>query len=153
MLFKALRTMLVGILVFAWVFSGWQQILHFPQKPDDAHAAALALHSSTPASVKGLADPLTTASFTPPANSMLVISAMVNAGTSENWQNINITDNLGTHLKYNLAQSKGYQNLDNYGKPVLGQGLDVTAYDRINVARSGRLRRVCDAHRARIHRC
>jgi hypothetical protein len=39
MLFKALRTMLVSILVFAWVFSGWPQMFSFPSRIPELNAA------------------------------------------------------------------------------------------------------------------
>jgi hypothetical protein len=70
----------------------------------------LALDSSTPAAVKTNTQTLTTASFTPPAGSVLYICVMLNSNaspaTDQNYVS-QITDNLGTHLTYTLQKQYG----------------------------------------------
>jgi hypothetical protein len=70
----------------------------------------LALNPSTPAAVKNNAQTLTTASFTPPAGSVLYICVMLNSTTGiTNGENYltQITDNLSTHLTYTLQKQYG----------------------------------------------
>jgi hypothetical protein len=70
----------------------------------------LALDSSTPAAVKTNTQTLTTASFTPPAGSVLYICVMLNSNaspaTDQNYVS-QITDNLSTHLTYTLQKQYG----------------------------------------------
>src|SRR5664280_717769 len=82
--------------------------------PAPAAAAGLALDASTPAVVKARGNTLTTASFTPPAGSVLVISAQSN-GNSDT-KSIAVSDNLSTHLTYTQAQTKGNTTNDVYAK-------------------------------------
>ena len=65
-----------------------------------AAAASLSLDQSTPASVKKTGTTLTTAIFTPPAGSVLVISVQTNGNPNE-VKSLAVTDNLTTHLTYN----------------------------------------------------
>jgi hypothetical protein len=71
---------------------------------------ALTLSSSTPAAVKNNAQTLTTASFIPPAGSVLYIAVMLNSNaspaTDQNYVS-QITDNLSTHLTYTLQKQYG----------------------------------------------
>lgn len=82
--------------------------------PPLAAAAGLGLDASTPAVVKARGNTLTTASFTPPAGSVLVISAQSN-GNSDT-KSIAVSDNLSTHLTYTPAQTKGNTTNDVYAK-------------------------------------
>ena len=82
--------------------------------PQPAAAAGLALDASSPAVVKKAGTTLTTASFTPPAGSVLVISAQSNGnGTAKS---ISVGDNLSSHLTYTQAQVKGNTTNDVYAK-------------------------------------
>ena len=80
-----------------------------------AAAASLSLDQSTPASVKKTGTTLTTAIFTPPAGSVLVISVQTNGNPNE-VKSLAVTDNLTTHLTYNLVQTKGNTTNDLYAK-------------------------------------
>ncbi|MGD0887170.1 MAG: glycoside hydrolase family 88 protein, partial [Thermodesulfovibrionales bacterium] len=75
-----------------------------------ATITGLALDSSTPAAVKTNTQTLTTASFTPPAGSVLYICVMLNSNaspaTDQNYVS-QITDNLSTHLTYTLQKQYG----------------------------------------------
>jgi hypothetical protein len=64
--------------------------------------------------VKKAGKTLTTASFTPPAGSVLVISAQSNGNNSA--KSISVTDNLTSHLTYTQAQVKGNTTNDVYAK-------------------------------------
>jgi hypothetical protein len=79
-----------------------------------AAAAGLALDASTPAVVKNKGTTLTTASFTPPAGSVLVISAQSNGNSAV--KSIAVSDNLTTHLTYTQAQAKGNTTNDVFAK-------------------------------------
>lgn len=79
-----------------------------------AAAAGLALDASTPAVVKQKGTRLTTASFTPPAGSVLVISAQSNGNSDV--KTIAVSDNLNTHLTYTELQAKGNTTNDVYAK-------------------------------------
>ncbi len=74
--------------------------------------AALAIDASTPASVEvvstGLTT-LTTASFTPPAGSVLYIMVGIDSSGSDPNKITSITDNLGAHLSYTLVKKKGIE--------------------------------------------
>lgn len=62
----------------------------------------LLLDASSPASVyNGAGDPVT-GSFTPPANSLLVVWIRYNTGTGNTPTDPTVTDNLGVHLTYTL---------------------------------------------------
>ena len=66
---------------------------------------ALAIDASTPAvavNSTGATATVTTASFTPPSNSVLLIRWAANSKTGANPTAPTITDNLGVHLTYNL---------------------------------------------------
>jgi len=80
-----------------------------------AAAASLSLDQSTPASVKKTGTTLTTAIFTPPVGSVLVISVQTNGNPNE-VKSLAVTDNLTTHLTYNLVQTKGNTTNDLYAK-------------------------------------
>lgn len=82
--------------------------------PQPAAAAGLALDASTPAVVKKAGTTLTTASFTPPAGSVLVISAQSNGNSAV--KSISVSDNLSSHLTYTQAQVKGNTTNDVYAK-------------------------------------
>lgn len=77
----------------------------------------LAIDASTPATVKAATGTLTTASFTPPAGSVLYVMYM---GNSDNGNGglTNVTDNLGTPLTYNLEGTYGPVDAGGYGAPV-----------------------------------
>ena len=79
-------------------------------------AASLSLHPSTPASVKKTGATLTTAAFTPPAGSVLVISVQTNGSGSNDVKSIAVRDNLTNHLTYHLVQTKGNATNDVYAK-------------------------------------
>ena len=79
-----------------------------------AAAAGLALDASSPAVVKKAGTTLTTASFTPPAGSVLVISAQSNGNSDV--KSISVSDNLSSHLTYTQAQVKGNTTNDVYAK-------------------------------------
>lgn len=66
----------------------------------------LLLDASSPAIVYvGPSSTVTTASFTPPANSLLVVCAALNSGAGNSGIAVpTITDNLGAHLTYSLIQ-------------------------------------------------
>jgi hypothetical protein len=70
---------------------------------------ALALDASTPAAVHGAsgAASVTTASFTPPAGSVILVCAGVNAGSAIAENISTPTDNLGSHLTYTAVLSEG----------------------------------------------
>jgi hypothetical protein len=61
---------------------------------------ALAIDGSSPAAVTSLTATVTTASFTPPANSKLLISWAGDSSPGTNPAAPSITDNLGAHLTY-----------------------------------------------------
>ena len=82
--------------------------------PQAAAAAGLALDASTPVVVKKAGTTLTTASFTPPAGSVLVISAQSNGNSGV--KSISVSDNLSSHLTYTQAQVKGNTTNDVYAK-------------------------------------
>lgn len=67
---------------------------------------ALAIDASTPSvatnSTVAQSDTATTASFTPPANSLLVIGISADNQGASAANTITVTDNLGTHLTYTL---------------------------------------------------
>ncbi len=81
-----------------------------------AVAASLSLDRSTPVSVKKTGTTLTTATFTPPAGSVLVISAQTNGYGSSDVKSIAVRDNLAAHLTYNQVQAKGNTTNDVYAK-------------------------------------
>ena len=81
-----------------------------------AAAASLSLDRSTPASVKKTGTTLTTATFTPPAGSVLAISAQTNGYGSNDAKSIAVSDNLTAHLAYNQVQAKGNTTNDVYAK-------------------------------------
>lgn len=81
-----------------------------------AAATSLALDPSTPASVKKAGASLTTATFTPPTGSVLVISVQTNSGSSNDVKSIAVRDNLSSPLSYNLVQTKGNTRNDVYAK-------------------------------------
>jgi hypothetical protein len=83
-------------------------------RPQPAAAAGLALDSSTPAVVKKAGRTLATASFTPPAGSVLVISAQSNGNSDV--KSISVTDNLSSHLTYTQVQARGNTTFDVYAK-------------------------------------
>ncbi len=89
-------------------------IVTAPPAPAPAAAAGLALDASTPARVKKAGNTLTTASFTPPAGSVLVISAQTNGAGST--KSIAVSDNLNPQLTYNQVQVKGNTTNDVYAK-------------------------------------
>jgi hypothetical protein len=74
--------------------------------------AAIALNASTPAAViNASVATQTTASFTPPANSVIIVLTLSdNGGTATT----NITDNLGTHLTYSNVKNMGNTTNDVY---------------------------------------
>lgn len=82
--------------------------------PSRAAAAGLALDASTPAVVKKKGTTLTTATFTPPAGSVLVISVQSNGNSDV--KSIAVGDNLASHLTYTQAQVKGNTTNDVYAK-------------------------------------
>lgn len=69
---------------------------------------ALAIHSSSPPAINqqvNTQSTATTASFTPPANSLLLVMWCGNASSASNVPpSPTITDNLATHLTYSLVQ-------------------------------------------------
>ncbi len=70
---------------------------------------ALAIDGSTPAIAtvtNNSTTTVTTASFTPPAGSLLLIGWMWNTQAGDNPSAPSITDNLGAHLTYNLLDHK-----------------------------------------------
>ncbi|QXT61602.1 hypothetical protein [Tessaracoccus palaemonis] len=87
------RVLITFLLAAALAFAG---LLAVPPQP--AQAAGLALDASTPAVVKKAGRTLTTASFTPPAGSVLVISAQSNGNSDA--KSIAVSDNLSSHLTY-----------------------------------------------------
>ncbi len=77
--------------------------------------ATLVIDASSPATVKSNAATLTTASFTPPANSVLYIAVFLRSEASPAGRNnsvSSITDNLGYHLTYTLQGQYGTVNTD-----------------------------------------
>ena len=82
--------------------------------PSRAAAAGLALDASTPAVVKKKGTTLTTAAFTPPAGSVLVISVQSNGNSDV--KSIAVGDNLASHLAYTQVQAKGNTTDDVYAK-------------------------------------
>ena len=81
-----------------------------------AAAASLSLDQSTPASVKKTGTTLTTAIFTPPAGSVLVISVQTNGSNNDDVKSIAVKDNLTARLTYNLVQTKGNTTNEVYAK-------------------------------------
>lgn len=75
---------------------------------------ALALDASTPTPVHGASSDgsETTASFTPPANSILVVCGLYNA-TSFGTLTASVSDSLATHLTYTSVLTKGSPSADN----------------------------------------
>lgn len=62
----------------------------------------LVLHASTPAATYNGAASTTTASFTPPAGSLLVVTMLGNSPSGINPTSPSVTDSLTTHLTYTL---------------------------------------------------
>ncbi len=73
-------------------------------------ASALAIDSSSPPTIKSNAQTVTTASFTPPASSVLYITVSINS--NNNNRLTSITDNRVTHLPYTKQASYGTENLN-----------------------------------------
>lgn len=75
-------------------------------------STALAIDSSTPPCVTGTSN-LTTASFIPPDNAIVVVAAMSDEGSA---QTFSVTDNLGSHLVYHNIGSGPYGSTSNDGR-------------------------------------
>lgn len=97
----------------------------------------LLLDGSTPAPVHGGAgggtasQSITTASFTPPSGSVLVICGGWNSSGSDTLTTLSVSDNLGTPLSYTTAQTEGNTISDAYirvwnSSPSIGSTMTVT---------------------------
>jgi hypothetical protein len=74
--------------------------------------AALAIDASTPAAVEVVnigPTTLTTASFTPPAGSVLYIMIGIDSSVTHANEITNVTDNLGAHLTYTEVREEGIE--------------------------------------------
>lgn len=90
-------------------FSGGAAAVIATFLPAPPPATGIYVDVSTPALVDnqgGSSATVTTASFTPPANSLLLVMYAGNSSSSSDSPGLpTITDNLGTHLTYNLIQN------------------------------------------------
>lgn len=79
----------------------------------------LALDASSPASVYSTTTSATTASFTPPANSLVVVWLRYNTGNGETGvSDPTITDSLGAHLTYTLLAHNRRADINNANSAV-----------------------------------